>query len=89
LEKAFYALEHLKKSVLARADIFGCLRAVSITINRTKVKRIHTERMTAIPAKIAFAGENTCKISMKTDLGHFNITGHTRLTPSPRVSDKV
>jgi hypothetical protein len=69
LEKAFYALEHLKKSVLARANILGCLRAVRITIDRTKVlSRIHTEKRTPIPAKIAFAGENTCEISMRIQI---------------------
>jgi hypothetical protein len=61
LKKGFYALEHLKKSVLAREDILGCLRAVHITIDQAKVlKRIHTERRTPIPAKIVFAGENIC-----------------------------
>jgi hypothetical protein len=33
LEKAFYALEHLKESVSVRANILGCLRAIRITID--------------------------------------------------------
>jgi hypothetical protein len=66
LEKRFYALEQLKKSFLARANILGCLRVARITMDRTKVlRRIHTERRTPIPAKIVFAGENTCKICMR------------------------
>src|SRR6266852_3129584 len=53
LEKNFYALEDLKKSVLARANILGCLRAVRIMMDRTKViRRIHTKRRTPIPTKI-------------------------------------
>src|SRR6267154_5776548 len=35
LEKCFYALEHLKKSVLARADIPDSLRPVRITMDCT------------------------------------------------------
>ncbi len=69
MEKSLYALKDLKKSVLVRANIFGCLRAVYITIDRTKVlRRIRTERRTPIPTKIAFAGENTCKISIKMQI---------------------
>jgi hypothetical protein len=69
LEEAFYALEHLKKSILACANILGCLRTVRITIDRTKIlRKIHTERSTPIPAKIAFAGENTCKRTMRIQI---------------------
>jgi hypothetical protein len=69
LEKCFYTLEDLKKSVLARANILGCLRAVRVTMDRTKVlRRIRTERRTPIPAKIVFAGENTCKIIMRMQI---------------------
>jgi hypothetical protein len=69
LEKRFYALEDFKKSVLARANILGCLGAVRITMDRTKIlSRIHTERSTPIPAKIAFAGENTCKTNMRIQI---------------------
>jgi hypothetical protein len=72
LEKCFYAFEDLKKSVLVCANILGCLRAVRITIDRTKVlRRIRTESRTPIPAKIAFAGENICKNEYEdADLGH-------------------
>jgi hypothetical protein len=69
LEKSIYALEDLKKSVLVSANTFGCLKAVRITMDRTKVlRRIHTEIRTPIPTKIAFAGENTCKISKKMQI---------------------
>ena len=62
LEKFFYALEDLKESVLVRADGLSCLRIICITIDRTKVLRtVHTERRTANPIKITFAGENTFK----------------------------
>src|SRR6266849_2165131 len=55
LEKSFDALEDLKKSILSRTNILGCLRVVRITMDRTKVsRRIHTKRRTPIPAKIAF-----------------------------------
>jgi len=89
LEKGFHALEHLKKSVLARANIFDCLKAVRITMNRTIVlRRIHTERRTPIPTKIVFAGENTCETTLRMQfLGHFDIMGHTRLKAPPRACE--
>ena len=60
LEKCFYALENLKKSVLVRANGLSCLIIICIMIDRTKVLRtVHTERRTANPIKITFAGENT------------------------------
>ncbi len=66
LEKCFNALEHLKESVLIRANVLSCLRIVRITIDRTKVLgRVHTERRTPNPIKITFAGENTCQINMR------------------------
>src|SRR6266852_7928762 len=69
LEKSLYVLKDLKKSVLVRANIFGCLRTVRITIDRTKVlRRIRTERRTPIPTKIGFAGGNTCKIRMRMQI---------------------
>jgi hypothetical protein len=65
-EKCFYALEHLDESVLVRADVLSCLRTVRITMDRTKVlRRVHTERRTANPINITFAGENTCQINMR------------------------
>ena len=47
-EKCFYALEHLKESVLVRANVLSCLRIVRITMNRTKVlgKGTHGEKYT-------------------------------------------
>jgi hypothetical protein len=33
LEKCFYALEHLKQSVLIRPNVFRCLRIVRITMD--------------------------------------------------------
>jgi hypothetical protein len=76
LEKSFNALEDLKKSVLARTNILGCLGAVGITMDRTKVlRRIHTERRTPIPAKIVFAGENTCGKSMRMQISDTFIYG--------------
>jgi hypothetical protein len=37
LEKRFYSLEHLEKSVLIRANVLSCLKTVRITMDRTKV----------------------------------------------------
>jgi hypothetical protein len=65
LEKCFYALEHLKESILVRANILCCLRIVRITMDHTKVLgRVHTERRTPNPIKITFAGENTYQIKI-------------------------
>jgi hypothetical protein len=61
-EICFYALEHFKKCVLVRANGLSCLRINCITIDRTKVlRRLRTERRTANPIKITFAGVNTFK----------------------------
>ena len=66
-EKCFYALEHLKKSVLVRTNVLSCLRSFAscIMMDRTKVLRLHTERRTANPIKITFAGGNTCQINVR------------------------
>jgi hypothetical protein len=62
LEKCFYALEHLKKGLLIRANGLSCLRIIRIAIDRTEaLRRVHTERRTANPIKITFAGVNTFK----------------------------
>jgi hypothetical protein len=69
LKKSLYALKDFKKSLLARPNILGCLRYDLITMDRTRVlRRIHTERRTPIPAKIAFAGENTCKTRVRMQI---------------------
>ena len=61
-EKCFYVLEHLKESVLVRANRLGCLGIVCIVMDRTKVlRRVHTEIRTENPVKITFAGENAFK----------------------------
>ena len=61
-EKCFYALKNLKKEVLVRANGLSCLRIICITIDRMNVLRTaRTERRTANPIKITFAGENTFK----------------------------
>ena len=41
-EKSFYALEHLNKSVLIRADILSCLKSTLITMDRTKIFKGYT-----------------------------------------------
>jgi hypothetical protein len=60
-EKCLYALKQLKKCVLVRPNVLGCLRTVRITMNHTNVSRLRTERSTPNPIKITFAGENTFK----------------------------
>jgi hypothetical protein len=65
-EKCFHALEHLKESVLVRADVLSCLIIVRITMDRIEVsRRVHTERSTPNAIKITFAGENTCEINIR------------------------
>ena len=89
-EKGFYALEHLKKCILVRANILSSLRIICITMVRTKAsRRAHTERRTANPIKITFAGENTCQINERLDLGQVHVLTHTEPTPSPSVSEKA
>ena len=69
-EKCFYALEHLKKCVLVRPNILSSLRIICITMVRTKVsRRAHTERRTANPIKMTFAGESTCQVNERPNLG--------------------
>ena len=65
-EKCFYALEHLKESILVRANVLSCLRIVRIMVDRTKaLRRVHTERSTPNPIKMTFAGENACQVNMR------------------------
>jgi hypothetical protein len=65
-EKCFYALEHLKESVLIRTNVLSCLRIFRITMDRARVlRRVPTERRTPNPMKITFAGENTYQINMR------------------------
>jgi hypothetical protein len=73
LEKCFYAIEYLKKSVLIHANVLSCLVIVCITTNRTKVLREHTERT-----------END-RINMRVDLGQVYVQEHTEPTPSLSV----
>jgi hypothetical protein len=69
-EKCFYTLEHLEERILVRANILSCLRIVRMTMDRTKVLgKVHTERSTPNPINITFAGENTCQINERVDLG--------------------
>jgi hypothetical protein len=59
-------------------------------MNRTKgLRKIHTERRTANPIKITFAGENTYKINMRVNPGEVHVPMLTRPTPSPRVSERA
>jgi hypothetical protein len=69
LEKSFYSLEHLKKSILTRVNILSNLRDAGITMDRTRaLRKIHTKRRIPTPAKIAFAGENTYKITVRVHI---------------------
>ena len=68
-KKCFYALKNLKKGVLVRADGLSCLKIVCIRMDRTRVlRRLHTERRTANPMKIAFAGVNTFKKTLRAQI---------------------
>ena len=59
-------------------------------MDRTKgLRKIHTERRTENPAKIARAGENTYKINEAVDLEQVHVAMLTTPTPSPRVSERA
>jgi hypothetical protein len=69
LKNISYVLEDFKESISAHANILSCVRADFITMDGRKVlRRINSERMTPIPAKITFVGENTCKRSMRMQI---------------------
>jgi hypothetical protein len=52
--------EDVNEDILARIYIFGCLTNTSVKMVSTEKSRtIRTVRRMPIPAKIAFAGENT------------------------------
>jgi hypothetical protein len=57
------------------------------------LRGVHTERRTANPIKITFAGENTCQMNMRgperVDLRQIHVLKHTKTTPSLRVSEKA
>ena len=68
-EKHLNPLKDVDKSILARTSILSCLRGVDVRTAHTKLlKQIHTERRMPIPANIAFAGENTCKMNMNMSM---------------------
>jgi hypothetical protein len=53
--------------------------------------RVHTERRTPTPTKIAFAGEKIYKINKhkRADRNGEHVLEHTRPTPSPSASVKA
>jgi len=91
LEIGFQALEGLEKGVLACADILSCLRCDHITMGVTNMlEKIPTRRRTPTAVKMAFAGGNACQISMRTWIsGQVHELKHTRVTPSPKVSENA
>ena len=72
-KKGFYSFEDVDESVLARTDIFNCLRRrkkklASKWARAMVLRRTQTERRTPIPTNIAFAGENTCQMPLKNTI---------------------
>jgi hypothetical protein len=63
----FDMLEDIDDRTLARINILSRLTEPGVAIVYTKgERRILIKRRTPIPAKITFAGENTCKIDIRT-----------------------
>jgi hypothetical protein len=61
---AFDAPENVDERVSACADILSCLKDEGIRIARARRSmRTRTASKTPTPAKITFAGENTCQIN--------------------------
>src|SRR5216683_2180057 len=65
-EKTFDPLKDVDKCVLACANILSSLSNIGIRLAHAKLsRRMRTKRRTPTPAKITFAGENTCQINMR------------------------
>ena len=63
-EKHLNPFKDVDKCVLARSNIFSCLGEECVTVARTKLQRIHTDKRTPTPVKITLAGEKSCHINM-------------------------
>jgi hypothetical protein len=88
-KETFYALEDVKKGILACANIFRCLLDVDIKMASAEASgRIQTKRRTPTPAKITFAGENTCQMRLRVQISQIYVLEQTRPTPSPRVAER-
>src|ERR1700761_7245984 len=59
-EKHFHLPKHVDKGVLARSNIYSCLRDPHVTMSHAQMLKIHTERRMPTPAKMTLAGENSC-----------------------------
>ena len=67
-EEHLNAFKEVHKSVLACPNILRRLRNACVTTvlpAHAKLRRIHTERRTPIPAKTTVAGENDCETNMR------------------------
>jgi hypothetical protein len=53
------------KSVLACPSILGCLKYVSVMMDKHKLLRKRTIKRTPIPENMTFAGENTYQMNMR------------------------
>ena len=85
-EKHFDASKDVHKSVLACPNILRRLGNVGVIIAplaHAKLRRIHTERRTPIPAKTTVAGENTCEIDMRVQNSDKRIPYQANCSNSP------
>ena len=74
-KETFDTLEDVDNSFLASANISNCLNSIGVTTGNTKEERkICTKRRTPTPAKITFAGENTCQIRIRAHVSDQSIS---------------
>jgi hypothetical protein len=68
----------------------GFLKDFSVRIARARVSRkVHTERITPMPTKMTFAGDDTWKMEGKPYMLNEQVPIITRPTPSPRLEERA
>jgi len=59
----FYRFEQVDEGIITGADVLDSLIQLRVTKMHTwEINKAHTERRTAKPVKMAFAGRNDCGI---------------------------
>jgi hypothetical protein len=67
-DEVLEAQKHIYECVIARADVFDRLQNVDVTeIRRWDQRRGHTASRMAMPANIAFAGGNGCRMAIRNN----------------------
>ncbi|SRR6266851_6735674 len=68
LEKVLYPAKEVNEHVSVSPDVFDCLEELCHNMATARISRTQTRSKAPTPAKITFAGENTCQINIRAKL---------------------